>query len=166
MSSIGRIRNSKKEILKPCRARNGYIHVTLHKGGTKKQVLLHRLIATTFLPHDEGRNVVNHINCNPSDNRIENLEWTTQSKNIKYAYDLGREDCVARKRIKCLDVGKSFYSSMDAATWVNLVLFHDSHNLKTISRTIRQCANRERGHQSAYGMRWVFCNDEGSTTIP
>lgn len=165
VSNAGRVRRNGR-ILKPWRTKNGYIHVTLCSDKRKKQVLVHRLVAKAFLEDIPGKDYVNHKNCNPSDNRVENLEWVTQSENVKYSYITGRAKNVARKRIACIDTGRIFYSSLEAATWVNLEFFHDSRNVKTISRTIRQCANKNGGRTKAYGLKWKFCDSEGSTTIP
>lgn len=156
ISSAGRVRRTDGRILKPWRTRNGYIHATLCRDKAKKHVLIHRLVATAFIEKPQGKDVVNHKNCNPSDNRVENLEWVTQSENVKYAYDLGRADNAARKKIQCVETGVEYYSSMAAATWVNLEKFHDSKNLNTISRTIRQCANKCGGRTKAYGLHWEF----------
>lgn len=157
VSDAGRLRRATDhKILKPFRTRNGYIHATLVKNGKKTQMLMHRVVATAFIEKPKDKNVVNHINCNPSDNRVCNLEWTTQSANVKYAYDLGRADNAARKRIICKENGREFYSSVEAATWVNDTQFHSSHNVNTISRTIRGAAANTYGRRSAYGLHWCF----------
>lgn len=62
----------------------GYSTVKINK----KWFLIHRLVAEKFIGSVENK-IVHHKNNNPSDNRIENLEITTQSENIKYSVKAG-----------------------------------------------------------------------------
>ena len=52
--------------------------------------MLHRIIAEAFIYKPNGKTVVNHINHNRNDNRIENLEWCTQSENVMHSVKSGR----------------------------------------------------------------------------
>lgn len=45
---------------------------------------MHRVVASAFLTKPNSTHiVVNHIDGNPANNCTDNLEWTTQKKNIK-----------------------------------------------------------------------------------
>ena len=65
----------------------------------KKQFLIHRLVAMVFLsnPFDDSAEV-NHKNLDKTDNRVENLEWSTHADNMEHAYVNGRIDFHRKKR--------------------------------------------------------------------
>lgn len=61
----------------------------LNKNKNQKTILIHRLIAQTFIPNSENKLEVNHIDGNKQNNNIENLEWCTKSENHKHAFKIG-----------------------------------------------------------------------------
>ena len=77
--------------LKPRETKNGYMRVYMRQTSTNKRVdrYIHRLVAEAFIPHTLENNVINHKNCDRSDNRVENLEWTTSKGNNAYSMKLG-----------------------------------------------------------------------------
>lgn len=74
---------AKNLYLKP--HRRGYLQVELAKNGIKKCFVVHRLVATAFLPNDDLLPQVNHKDENKKNNRADNLEWCTQSYNAIYS---------------------------------------------------------------------------------
>ena len=141
------------KILKPNLKKDGYLTVDLCKDSIKKTQRVHRLVAEAFIPKVDGKEIVNHINCNTSDNRVSNLEWCTNKENTQYASSLGRMYCGHRKKIKCIELDIVFDSSYKAAEWLNETKFQNSKRIDNISKNIRACCVGKRNH--AYGYRWT-----------
>lgn len=87
-SSLGYITNGRKA-LKTYTINSGYMCLKLYKNGIKKSVLLHRVIAETFLPNPHSKPEVNHIDGDKSNNAVSNLEWVTSSENKQHAFQTG-----------------------------------------------------------------------------
>jgi hypothetical protein len=85
-------RNRKLMYLKPKISGVGYHQVCLQKESIRFYRLVHRLVAESFLGLNESKKYVNHINGIKTDNRVENLEWLTQSENQLHAYKIGLQN--------------------------------------------------------------------------
>ena len=72
------------KFLKPCKERNGYLYISLHKNKKTKKYFVHKIVATAFIENPLQLPQVNHISEDKSDNRIENLEWCSASYNCNY----------------------------------------------------------------------------------
>lgn len=69
-------------IMNPVINSEGYRQTTLGR----KSILIHRLVAAAFIQTDDGKPFVNHKNGVRADNRVSNLEWCTNSENLRHAY--------------------------------------------------------------------------------
>ena len=52
----------------------------------KKQYMVHRLVAEAFIPNPNNLPIINHIDGNALNNKINNLEWCTIEENIQHSY--------------------------------------------------------------------------------
>jgi hypothetical protein len=68
--------------------KRGYPETRFRKNGTHFRVI-HRLVAKAFIPNPDNKSQVNHIDGNKLNNRVDNLEWVSNSENQKHAYSLG-----------------------------------------------------------------------------
>lgn len=67
---------------------SGYCRVSIgYEDGTRKDRLVHRLVAEAFIPNPDNKPVVNHKDCNKTNNNVENLEWVTYRENTLHAIE-------------------------------------------------------------------------------
>lgn len=92
VSNYGEIKSlhyNKERIMKQSTDTNGYLQVKLNKNGNGKAYLVHRLVAQAFIPNYHNKPFINHLDSNPKNNKITNLEWCTQSENVRHAIGVG-----------------------------------------------------------------------------
>lgn len=101
--SVDRYVNCKNGAIKHCKGRTLFqtiskkdernhlprASVQLWKNNTAKLIHVHRLVAYAFIPNQDGKPCINHIDGNPLNNHYTNLEWCTYSENQKHAYENG-----------------------------------------------------------------------------
>lgn len=88
ISNLGRLRNSRK-IMKTFTINSGYQAAKLVKDGVRYSILIHRVVAQTFLDKPQDATEVNHKNQEKTDNSVDNLEWLTCSENKRHSLDNG-----------------------------------------------------------------------------
>lgn len=100
---------------------NGYRFIALSKDHIKRTYLVHRLVAITFINNPDNLPVVNHIDGNKQNNAVNNLEWVTQSYNVKHAVKIGLVECQCKIRRNVIitndDETKTFKTMKDCAAF-------------------------------------------------
>lgn len=92
ISNLGRIRGRSGKIIHSHKTTSGYNAISIRPAGRKnpsRYLKIARLIAKAFIPNPNNYPIVNHIDGNKQNDAISNLEWCTQSYNIKHAYRTG-----------------------------------------------------------------------------
>ena len=69
---------------------NNYPIVCLHKNSMYRTRYIHRLVAETFIPNPDNLPEVDHIDCDRTNNRVDNLRWCTHQDNQRFAKENGR----------------------------------------------------------------------------
>jgi phenylpropionate dioxygenase-like ring-hydroxylating dioxygenase large terminal subunit len=130
-------------VLKPTLGNNKYLSVGLGKE-SKDKLLVHRIIAKTFIETKNEKLHVDHINSIRTDNRVVNLQWVTQQENnAKQSYCKGADqhsskltigdvrhirdefDRLSQKRVY------GTYTKIAKGYGVDMVTIHDIINKRT-----------------------------------
>ena len=124
--SLNYHREKRIKILSQIKRPNDYLSVVIYVNGKCKKYSVHRLVAETFIPNPENKPQVNHINGDKTDNRVENLEWCTQSENQKHAIRWGLQKT---KTILQYDLQGNFIKQWNSAIEIKKTLGIPTSNI-------------------------------------
>ena len=123
---------------------NGYMNIQIHD----IHFFIHRLIAHVFIQNDdkENKTVVNHINEEKNDNRVENLEWCSQSQNINHSKKTMKIQCKYNNKIL------NFSSANEVINWLK-------ENMQTYASKspIKKSCKSE--FKTAYGIKFWYVKE-------
>jgi len=107
ISNTGKVKNKHNKLLKPSYDL-GYIRYNLFINGKQKRFFAHRLVAKYFIPNPDNLPIVNHVDENPSNPRVDNLQWCTTIYNNNYGNAITKR--------KHNQIGKPIYALFDDGT--------------------------------------------------
>ena len=93
VSNLGRVKNNKTDYILSTVKSEAYERVSIRCiDGKRHTKRVHRLVLETFNPiSNMNKLVVNHKDANHFNNCLDNLEWLTQSENVKRTWKRGRK---------------------------------------------------------------------------
>jgi hypothetical protein len=88
ISKLGRVSNENTNLLiKGISQPDKYLRVNLYKDKKLYAKRIHQLVAQHFIPNPNNKPIVNHKDGDKTNNKLDNLEWSTNSENIQHAHD-------------------------------------------------------------------------------
>lgn len=97
VSNFGNVRNIKTGKVIALPENLGYTRISLCSNGSRKNKTVHSLVMDSFVGYRKDCIVINHINGIKTDNRLENLEYCSQSHNRKEDFRTGRQSLQGEK---------------------------------------------------------------------
>jgi len=126
--------------------KKGYKRVDLYKENQKETWLVHRALMLSFMFIENHKSMdINHIDGNPSNNDIGNLEWCTHQENLIHARNVLKKGKTKPVSCFCKSTGqliKSYQKMVDVKK--------DGHKVNGVSK----CALGER--QTHHGFLWRY----------
>jgi hypothetical protein len=147
VSNLGRFKNSFGIIMDNYKVNeNGYIRVFIYN----RTYALHRLIALAFIENPQNKEQVNHIDGNKINNRVDNLDWVTNSENQLHKFQIGLGNNFTRK-IKQYDLEWNFIKEYKSIASASKELNMSSFNIQSVLMNITK---------TAAGFIWKYSEDE------
>ena len=122
VSNLGKVKSlkdnygrSRIKILKLKKRKDGYMEINLHKNGTIKTFRVHQLVARAFIDNPNNLKEINHKDENPSNNRVDNLEWCTRKYNNNYGTRVEKFIESRGTKVICVNTGKIYRSTREAS---------------------------------------------------
>lgn len=154
VSNLGRVKslNWKRTNTHKClylkKHNKGYKQVELVKDKSSKMFLVHRLVANAFLDNPFNKTQINHKDYDKTNNNVDNLEWCTNSENMKHSC-LRKNDKPKRRKEKILqfDIDGNFLK-----LWDDCISIKKEKGFNQTS--IFECCENKR--KTAYGYLWRY----------
>lgn len=133
----------KGRILKQYPNNGGYMRVGVSMNGKRINLLVHRIVASAFIPNPNNLPEVNHKDNNPANNAVSNLEWCTSQYNTAYREKYGVSAKEVTKALRKpviavnLETFKVFYfeSQNEAARQLNIDRRHVNNAVRGLRKT-------------------------------
>ena len=152
----GRVCYRKPQLIKP-RNHGLYLSVVLSNGDrTRKCILVHRLVATAFLPNPNNLPFINHKDENGKNNYVDNLEWCTQKYNCNYGTHNARmaktlsDTAYQKRKVVQLTLDGKYIATFDS-------IKSASQKVCSAHSAISKCCRNQ--ISQSHGYKWMYLSD-------
>lgn len=147
VSNKGNVKNNETNEMLRLHDHNNYRRIAFKENKKLYRIYVHRLVAEAFIPNPNNYPVVNHKDENPSNNNVNNLEWCTQSYNIKYGTSVDRmlKNRTGKMKPKGVYVDNKFFRSITLA----------SDFIGCTRNTLRKKLNNSISNYNGYNIKWA-----------
>lgn len=159
VSSLGLFRSTRGVVTRPTPDASGYVRVQIDG----RRLFMHRLVAAAFLAPVPGKNEVNHLDCDPGNNRVDNLEYVTPSENVRHSYDTNTDrESNSKQRSKPVNGRKvgttvwTLYANQGAA----------ANALGLSAKSVRRSCNDLEGKVQPCGYEFEYADPDEPTMKP
>jgi hypothetical protein len=154
VSTLGRYRNHLGVISTPKPQRSGYVCIRINGKNHK----LHRVMAVTFgLPRRDDQDTVDHIDNDPSNNRLDNLRWANRSEQVRHSYATNKKRASNAPKQSKPVLGRA----LGTEEWTRYPSVNEAARaLELKSGSISSCCGGKRKRTGEYEFKWAEADEE------
>ena len=145
------LRTIRGTVLKP-KSNPEYHSVSLCKNGVTRTELVHRIVASAFIPNPNGLSEVNHIDENKANNSVENLEWCTRIENVRHGTGNARSAVTRSKPIAQYTLDGTLVKVYPSLSAVEREHGWSTSNISNAARGYGECKH-------PYGFDWQYVSE-------
>jgi hypothetical protein len=124
----------RNKVLKPDQCKKGYQRVSLTDlSGKICRKLVHRLVAEHFIENLNNLPFINHIDNDPSNNDVSNLEWCTHSENMVHSHKQQRcSNLIASEKAKEVTIARTIenFKQLLGSRYISYEIKNDRGHIK------------------------------------
>lgn len=134
-------------IRKATAGKNGYLSARFCMNNKPKMIMLHRVVASAFIPNPDNLPEVNHKDEDITNNCVDNLEWCTSKYNANYGTRNKKLSMLHKKAVNQLDLGGNLIKRWDSGREASKHFGIDPTGI------MRVCKGRKESYK---GYKWEY----------
>jgi hypothetical protein len=140
-------------LLKIRKTPDGYLMISISHSAKVFTFLVHRLVASVFIPNPENKRTVNHKFGNKTDNRFWMLEWHTHKENINHCFETGlKTNKSGAKASRSIPISQFTLEGV----WIRDLWGAKQFEIETGLTGSLICAHLKGKHEKAHGFKWKY----------